>query len=82
MHHPDDGPSIGIILCKAKNRVVVESALRDLAKPVGISSYVKDEGVILHDGGEQFRRRSGPRLGPDPTVMSQRAIRTISATVR
>jgi predicted nuclease of restriction endonuclease-like (RecB) superfamily len=40
LRHPDDRPSIGIILCKAKNRVVVEYALRDLAKPVGVSSYI------------------------------------------
>jgi predicted nuclease of restriction endonuclease-like (RecB) superfamily len=37
LRHPDDKPSIGIILCKAKNRVVAEYALRDLAKPVGVS---------------------------------------------
>ena len=40
VRHPDDKPSIGIILCKAKNKVVAEYALRDLAKPIGISSYV------------------------------------------
>jgi predicted nuclease of restriction endonuclease-like (RecB) superfamily len=40
LRHPDDGPSIGIILCKAKNRVVAEYALRDLAKPVGVSTYI------------------------------------------
>ena len=40
LRHHDDQPSIGIILCKAKNQVVAEYALRDLAKPVGISSYV------------------------------------------
>lgn len=40
MRHPDDQPSIGIILCKARNKVVAEYALRDLAKPVGVSSYV------------------------------------------
>jgi hypothetical protein len=40
LRHPDDRPSIGIILCKAKNTVVAEYALRDLAKPVGVSSYV------------------------------------------
>lgn len=40
MRHPEDQPSIGIILCKAKNKVVAEYALRDLAKPVGVSSYV------------------------------------------
>ena len=40
LRHPDDKPSIGIILCKTKNQVVAEYALRDLSKPVGISSYL------------------------------------------
>lgn len=40
LRHPDDRPSIGVILCKAKNKVVAEYAHRDIAKPVGISSYV------------------------------------------
>jgi predicted nuclease of restriction endonuclease-like (RecB) superfamily len=40
LRHPDDQPSIGIILCKSKNKVVAEYALRDVRKPVGVSSYV------------------------------------------
>ena len=40
MRHPDDRPSIGIILCKSHEKIVAEYALRDLAKPVGVSSYV------------------------------------------
>jgi predicted nuclease of restriction endonuclease-like (RecB) superfamily len=40
LRHPDDKPSIGIILCKAKNQVVAEYALRDLSKPVGVSTYI------------------------------------------
>ena len=39
LRHPDDQPSIGIILCKSKNRVVAEYALRDIRKPVGVSEY-------------------------------------------
>jgi len=39
LRHPDDHPSIGVILCKAKNKVVAEYALRDLGKPVGVSEY-------------------------------------------
>ncbi|MFL4994609.1 MAG: YhcG family protein, partial [Microvirga sp.] len=35
LRHETDGPSIGIILCKGKNAVVVEYALRDSAKPMG-----------------------------------------------
>ena len=39
VRHPDDQPSIGIILCKSKNKIVAEYALRDLGKPVGVSEY-------------------------------------------
>ncbi len=34
-----DNPSIGIILCKDKRNVVVEYALKDLSKPIGVSAY-------------------------------------------
>jgi predicted nuclease of restriction endonuclease-like (RecB) superfamily len=40
LRHPADNPSIGIILCKAKNRVVAEYALRDIEKPLAVSTYV------------------------------------------
>ncbi len=36
----DDGPSIGLILCRGKNRIVAEYALRDMDKPIGVSGYV------------------------------------------
>lgn len=39
LRHASDAPSIGIILCKGKNEVVVEYALRDLAKPMGVAEY-------------------------------------------
>lgn len=34
-----DGPTICLLLCKTKNRVIAEYALQDLKKPVGVSSY-------------------------------------------
>ncbi|HOC91716.1 MAG TPA: PDDEXK nuclease domain-containing protein [bacterium] len=37
--HPDDQPSIGIILCKTRERLTAEYALRDVRKPIGISRY-------------------------------------------
>jgi predicted nuclease of restriction endonuclease-like (RecB) superfamily len=40
LRHPDDKPSIGIILCKSRNKVAAEYALRDIGKPIGISGYV------------------------------------------
>lgn len=39
LRHPDDKPSIGLLLCKAKNKVVVEYALRDVAKPIGVAQW-------------------------------------------
>jgi len=40
LRHSDDEPSIGIILCKTRSKIVAEYALRDVAKPVGIARYV------------------------------------------
>ena len=36
---PDENPSIGIILCKTKDRVIVEYALRYADKPIGVAEY-------------------------------------------
>jgi predicted nuclease of restriction endonuclease-like (RecB) superfamily len=36
----DDQPTIGLILCKDKDRLDVEYALRDVNKPMGVSSYI------------------------------------------
>ena len=34
-----DNPSIGIILCKNKQKITVEYALRNLSRPIGVSQY-------------------------------------------
>ncbi|HIJ94883.1 MAG TPA: DUF1016 domain-containing protein [Desulfuromonadales bacterium] len=39
LRHPDDKPSIGLLLCRSKNRFEVEYALRDLKKPIGVSEW-------------------------------------------
>ena len=39
LRHPDDKPTIGMVLCKAKNRVVAEYAIRDIAKPLGVAEF-------------------------------------------
>jgi predicted nuclease of restriction endonuclease-like (RecB) superfamily len=46
LRHPDDKPSIGMILCKSKNKAVAEYALRDLRKPVGVSEYRLAEALL------------------------------------
>ena len=37
--HPTDNPTIGMLLCKSKNQVVAEYALRDTNKPIGVAEY-------------------------------------------
>lgn len=39
MRSAQDAPTIGLLLCKNKNRVVAEYALRDATRPLGISKY-------------------------------------------
>ena len=36
---PDENPAIGIILCKTKERTIVEYALRESNKPIGVTTY-------------------------------------------
>jgi RecB family endonuclease NucS len=39
IRHPDDKPTIGLLLCKDKNKLVAEYALKDISKPIGVSEY-------------------------------------------
>lgn len=39
LRHTDDQPSIGILLCKTRNRLTAEYPLRDINKPMGVATY-------------------------------------------
>lgn len=39
LRHPDDAPTIGLILCQEHNRILAEYALRGMDKPIGVSSF-------------------------------------------
>ncbi len=39
LRHTDDKPSIGLILCRSKNKLVVEYALRNFRKPIGVAEW-------------------------------------------
>ncbi|MBI2808100.1 MAG: DUF1016 domain-containing protein [Planctomycetes bacterium] len=39
MKHPTDAPSMGLILCKTRDRIRAEYALRDIAKPIGVAEW-------------------------------------------
>ena len=39
LKHETDNPSIGLILCQDKKKILAEYALRGMQKPIGISEY-------------------------------------------
>jgi predicted nuclease of restriction endonuclease-like (RecB) superfamily len=39
MRSKDDQPTIGLLLCKTKDNIIAEYALRDINKPIGVASY-------------------------------------------
>ncbi|RYZ78216.1 MAG: DUF1016 family protein, partial [Proteobacteria bacterium] len=45
LKHSADEPSIGILICKERNKVVAEYALRGINKPIGVSEYELSENI-------------------------------------
>ena len=39
LKHPQDNPTIGIMLCKTRDKLTAEYALKDIHKPIGVSEY-------------------------------------------
>ena len=39
LRHPDDKPTIGLLLCRSKKKLVVEYALRGFTKPIGVADW-------------------------------------------
>ena len=52
LRHGSDQPTIGILLCKSRNDLVVEYALRDMSKPIGVANW---ETRLVESLPEEFR---------------------------
>ncbi len=39
LRHPTDEPSVGLVLCRAQNQLIAEYAIKDMNKPIGVSTY-------------------------------------------
>jgi hypothetical protein len=39
LKHKDDEPTIGLILCKSKDKLLAEYSLEGIDRPIGISEY-------------------------------------------
>jgi len=65
-----DKPSIGILLCQKKNRVIAEYALRDMSKPMAVSAY---------HFGRELPRQLQEQL-PDAKRLQDILVQTISGS--
>ena len=45
MKKEGDNPTIGILLCKSKSKIIGEYALRNLKAPIGISEYILSKAL-------------------------------------
>ena len=43
LRHPGDKPMTGLLLCRSKDRIVVEYALRDMKKPIGVAGLADED---------------------------------------
>lgn len=41
LRHPDDRPTIGLLLCKGKGRIIAEYALNGFTRPIGVADWKK-----------------------------------------
>ena len=78
LRHADDQPSIGLLLCKSRNEVVVEYALRDLNKPIGVAQWetrlaaslpeeLQGKLPTIEELEEELGSSQGPPTGPSAT---------------
>lgn len=49
--HPDDRPTIGLLLCKTKNNVVAEYSMQGFSKPIGVAEW---ESEMVKSLPEEF----------------------------
>lgn len=45
LKHKDDNPTIGILLCESRSKIVAEYALKNINAPIGVSEYVLEKSL-------------------------------------
>lgn len=50
LKHPMDNPSIGLLICKGKSKIVAEYSLKGMTKPIGITEY-----ELMHQLPDKFK---------------------------
>ena len=49
LRHPDDQPTIGLLLVKEKNRTVVEYSLSGYKNPIGVADWQNELAAVMPD---------------------------------
>ena len=49
LRHPDDKPTIGLLLVKEKNRTVVEYSLSGYTNPIGVADWQNEIAAVMPD---------------------------------
>ena len=45
LKHKTDSPTLGILICKERNKIIAEYALRDINKPIGVAAYELTQAI-------------------------------------
>jgi predicted nuclease of restriction endonuclease-like (RecB) superfamily len=69
LRHETDNQTIGIILCKSKNKIVAEYSLRGIDKPLAISTYVTR---LIESLPEELAKELEPDTNEQPKLKSKR----------
>jgi predicted nuclease of restriction endonuclease-like (RecB) superfamily len=58
LKHPSDGPSIGLIICNSRNKLVAEYSMSDMNKPMGVTTYRLPKKILSElPAPELFEKR-------------------------
>lgn len=61
MRGESDNPTVGLLICKSTDKTVVEWSLRDINKPLGVSTYQLEEVVERTVKELEERKKEGSR---------------------
>lgn len=72
LKHEQDNPTIGILLCKSRDKLIAEYALRDINKPIGVSEYklsdfVPEQFADTLPTAEDIERRIKAKYETEPS---------------
>jgi predicted nuclease of restriction endonuclease-like (RecB) superfamily len=45
LKHKTDNPTLGILICKERNKIIAEYSLRDINKPIGVAEYELTQAI-------------------------------------